>query len=237
MTAVAADTGRIVFVLTDPRYGSGEFFFSGVFSDTTPTQQVLMEDGYGDGDYDDNVLEVTIHGHYDLCRLWTDSVLNIHEFRDSLIAEWMATRADPLRTERGGHVYRNRVTGEWRWAKDSPVGGGTADACHIDLTAQPMADEDVIESWHTHGYFDGEILYDCNGGTSGTPMGVVNYRRHGGGSLGDWPATNGIGYDALTIDSRQVNVLSHSKTNPVAFAANLDRYFWHGIGQCLTLTP
>lgn len=236
-TAIAIDTGRVTFELTDPRYGSGSFYFVGPFTDSTRTLTVLMEDGYADGDYDDNVLEVTITGHYPHCQLFADSIMNIEEFRDSLIRELQATLADPNRTERGGHVYQNQVTGAKRWTRDGPKPGGTADACNIDLLDLPGPDEVAIASWHTHGYTDGEAFYGCSGAHSGTVQGYVNYQALGGGSLDDWPSTHNVPFDAYTIDPKRINLLRDFVTNPIAMRLNQDRYYWHGVGQCLTFTP
>ena len=53
-TGIASTAGNLTFALTDPRFGSGSWRVSG----THPDLIVQMEDGLGDGDYDDNVLSV-----------------------------------------------------------------------------------------------------------------------------------------------------------------------------------
>lgn len=57
----APSCGALSFVLTDPRFGSGPFRVRGTYSNYT----VKCEDGFGDVDFDDNILSVVVTP--DLC--------------------------------------------------------------------------------------------------------------------------------------------------------------------------
>lgn len=50
--------GHLSFVMDDPRFGPGAFQYSGSY----PSYTVYMEDGYGDGDFNDAVLSVEMSG-------------------------------------------------------------------------------------------------------------------------------------------------------------------------------
>lgn len=54
----AEGSGELFFAMVDPRFGTGSFQVSG----SHPSYTVYMEDGYGDGDYNDAVLSVTVEG-------------------------------------------------------------------------------------------------------------------------------------------------------------------------------
>lgn len=71
--------GILSFVMDDPRFGPGSFRVSGGY----PRYTVFLEDGFGDGDFNDNVLSVIIFQQDDCAT--GDEVLDNTAVRETLI--------------------------------------------------------------------------------------------------------------------------------------------------------
>lgn len=105
----APGAGTLSFELNDPRFGSGTFRVSGAY----PSYLVEMEDGFGDGDFNDNILSVVIspgcQPFKDPSKV-TDPLLKdpfIRHVLDSLARETGWNKPLHDQAERGGFFGRN----------------------------------------------------------------------------------------------------------------------------------
>lgn len=103
----ALASGALSFVLSDPRFGSGPFRVSGTY----PNYTVECEDGFGDLDFNDNILSVVVTP--DLCNLFGSNPTGDASLDDPAVQQELkhlwghSDPADPVqsnRHEQGGYI-------------------------------------------------------------------------------------------------------------------------------------
>jgi len=174
-------SGELTFTLTDQRYGSGTFRVSGSY----PHYTVEMEDGYGDGDFNDNILSVVFEA--DSCPPTGDPVLDDPGVRAGM--SQLLEQSNPEasnqgdRVEKAGLIYRRPDGSVYL----QPFVTQSPDNCTFEWgVIQPVVDGDVlIARFHTHPYTPGEMVIVCGQRVLDPPMGT-DYPRFGGAPLSDW---------------------------------------------------
>jgi hypothetical protein len=142
-TVIASSRGPIWPILDDPRFGYGTFRVEGAL----PQFTVYVEDGYGDGDFDDNILTIRI-GHPTDCAPYPhDEDLENPAVRDWLNTEFLRGAIEG--NEPNGWIYKNDATGEYVFQSDlvSP-----RSACWVDMpaTVPSKPGHTVVAGYHGH---------------------------------------------------------------------------------------
>ena len=161
-TGIAAVAGDLSFTMIDVRFGSGSWKTSGTYPDLV----VGMEEGFGDLDYDDNVLSVHLGrrpcpptGHPVL-----DDPVNREKFDSSFQAS-NPTHPWPERKEhlRGGYQYPD---GHIESIDLNPT---QATNCDIHGYSPPLINGEgrLVWLWHSHPGTPGELVTACSGVDAG----------------------------------------------------------------------
>lgn len=142
-TIISSARGPIWPYLEDPRFGIGTYRVEG----TLPEFRVYLEDGYGDGDFDDNILTIHI-GHPTDCAPYPhDEDLENPAVRDWLNDEFL--RGVSEGKESNGWIYKNDATGEYVFEQDlvSP-----RTSCWVDIPASvpPKPGHTPVAGYHSH---------------------------------------------------------------------------------------
>lgn len=191
----APTTGTLSFTLTDPRFGSGPFRVLGAYA----SYLVQVEDGFGDGDFDDNVLSVVI---VKIKCMLGDPVLDDIVFRlaadEALRSSKIADPNPANRIEQFGFVWQNKTTGAIRV---QPMAVRAATACDAELPPPPhdTESERLVAVYHTHPSFRHESMRHCN--PNALPY---NPDANGGGSDADWNYANEFGVDVNALGPDRV---------------------------------
>ena len=217
--------GELTFTLTDQRFGSGTFRVSGSF----PSYTVEMEDGFGDGDFNDNVLSVVFEEPP--CPPTGDPVLDDPGVRGGMSN--LMTQSNPDapnqadRVEKAGLIYRRPDGSVYL----QPFVTQAPDNCGFEWgIIQPLVGSDVlIGRFHTHPYVPGEMVVACGQTALDPPVGT-DYPRFGGAPLRDWEELRAFndrlqsqGFPPvrdMVMDKNGVSLLDPSVTAPGSERSN-----------------
>lgn len=232
--------GPLQFVLTDQRFGSGPFAVTGTYPDFT----VYAEDGYGDQDYNDNILSV--HFSPPNCPPSGDAVLDDAAVRHGIRDELAASNPDAapgsgLKAERGGIIWQRRDGS--LFTQDITDPGATE--CHWQLPGPPTPPEPGavgIGKFHTHPESNQEPTYGCKGNFAQTPGDhkLVPHAapdQNGGGSDADWASGTSDGYPMYVInkDGRVYRLDPNTPKNQ--YQNNPHRWKWKNSSSPGCITP
>lgn len=195
--------GPLQFVLTDQRYGSGPFAVTGTYPDFT----VYVEDGFGDLDYNDNIL--SLHFTPPTCPPSGDPVVDAaavrHGLRDELAASNPnATPGSGSKLEHGGVIWQ-RPDGSL-FTQDITDPGATECQWQSPGAFNPPEPGAVgIAKFHTHPQSYQEPTYGCPGNYAkvvGDHLPVAHGApdQNGGGSDADWDSGTGDGFPMYVIN-------------------------------------
>jgi hypothetical protein len=246
--------GALSFVLTDQRFGSGPFAVTGAYPDYT----VYVEDGFGDGDYNDNILSV--HFTPPNCPPSGDT-LGIpggtahplddpavrHGLKDALLnSNPNAAPGTGVKKEHGGVIWQ-RADGSML-TQDIPDPNATE--CMWKLPPGTLTPPEpnlvAIAKFHTHpgGYL--EPTYGCPGpGKLAQSLGdhfpvpKATPDANGGGSTDDWTLGVSDGYSNYVInkDGRIYRLDPNTPKNQ--WSSNPNHWEWKNPGTpgCATHLP
>lgn len=167
---------------------------------TWPDYTVYVEDGYGDGDYNDNIL--TVHFTPPTCPPSGDSVLDDpvarRQFRDALLASNPnAPPGSGQKQEHGGVVWE-RSDGTFL-LQDIPDPNANECTWHLPPGTPTPPEPGLVAkaTWHTHAYKTQQPVYGCQPSSQWSqtpgdhkPVPKLDPNANGGGSLEDWMAAD-----------------------------------------------
>ena len=217
--------GELTFTLTDQRFGSGPFRVSGSF----PNYTVEMEDGFGDGDFNDNVLSVVFEEPP--CPPTGDPVLDDPGVRSGMSDLFSQSNPDAPnqgdRIEKTGLIYRRPDGSVYL----QPFVPQSPDNCGFEWgIIEPVVGADALTGrFHTHPYTPGEMVVVCGQTVLDPPMGT-DYPRFGGAPLRDWEELRAFndrlqsqGFPPvrdMVMDKNSVSILDPSVTTPGSERSN-----------------
>lgn len=215
----APSDGELTFSITDPRFGSGSFQVSGSF----PSFTVGLDDGFGDGDFNDNVLSVTIQRRCEVGDPVLDSDAVRQGLLDALAQSGAFDRPPADRREVGGYVYQ-QADGAFDVRPRTPPDPDATPCRNAPGGPQLRPGETVVGAWHTHPFAAGDTLPShCNPGSSATY--AYDNLLGGGGSAADWEFADQFDIPMYIIDNKEVFRLD-PRTPPGMRPANPNRFTW-----------
>ena len=168
--------GSLTFSITDPRFGSGSFQVSGSF----PNYTVGLDDGYGDGDFNDNVLSVVIARRCVTGNPILDDPAVRQDILNALTQSGVGGPAQSRR-EIGGYVYQ-QPDGSYRARPRSTPDPNATPCSTAPGGPEVQPGETLAGVWHTHPFAAGDTLPpNCHPGQNVTAV-YDNQRRGGGAS-------------------------------------------------------
>jgi hypothetical protein len=235
--------GILDFVLTDPRYGRGPYAVTGTYPDYT----VYVEDGFGDLDYNDNIL--SCHFTPANCPPSGDQVLDDpaarHQFRGGLNASNPnASPGSGQKKEHGGIVWK-RPDNTYLF-EDIPDPGATE--CHYTLPGgnHPPPESGMIPAggWHTHPHTNNQKMYGCDPATMWSqvpgdhkPVAHAAPNTNGGGSEPDWSAADNSGIPMYIINNMGKVWRLDPNTPQVQHPFNNHHWNWKNPSTAGCITP
>ena len=213
----AASSGALTFTLNDPRFGFGPFRVSGTY----PNYTVECEDGFGDLDYNDNILSVVVTP--DTCNLFGsnptgDAALDDPAVQEDLKHLWgHSTPTDPVqknRHEQGGYIVnRNGQREIVEFASNAAPSVCSAAVVGSEITAIQQSGGTIEGFVHTHPHTPGSPVPDpsCPGYNS------PNTHMGDGASIADEQAMGASPFPGYVMDGKHVHKMSpfHQVGNPV----------------------
>lgn len=175
-TGIASTAGNLTFALTDPRFGSGSWRVSGTYPDLI----VQMEDGFGDGDYDDNVLSV--HLGRRPCPPTGHPILDNAMNREKFDSSFQASNPRGPQTQRKEHIRAGYKFPDGH-VESIDLNPPSATNCDIPTLFLPLTNGagKLAWFWHSHPFAPGEIVAQCgnvilsppvSGGAKSTRLGL-----------------------------------------------------------------
>jgi hypothetical protein len=214
----AAASGDLFFTLTDSRYGAGPFEVTGSY----PNYTVACEDGYGDLDFNDNILSVVVTP--DQCNLFGsnptgDAVLDDPAVQEDLKHLWgHSDPTDPAqknRHEQGGYIVnRNGQREIVEFSSNSAPSVCGATITPTDMQAIQQSGGTIEGFVHTHPHTPGAPVPDPSCPGYGNP----NMHFGDGASPQDELAMDASPWPGYVMDKKHVHRMDpyHQSGDPVA---------------------
>jgi hypothetical protein len=155
-TEVATVAGNLTFTQIDPRFGSGSWRTSGTYPDLV----VEMEEGFGDLDYDDNVLSV--HLGRRPCPPTGNPVLDDPQNRAQFELSFQASNPNGPQVQRKEHMVAGYQFPDGHVERED-LNPPQAHNCGIPGYDPPLTkgEGQLIWLWHSHPWAPGELASQC----------------------------------------------------------------------------
>jgi hypothetical protein len=157
-TEIATVAGNLRFTMIDPRFGSGSWRTSGTYPDLI----VGMEEGFGDLDYDDNVL--TVHLGRRPCPPTGNPILDDPANRQKFDSSFQATNPIGPQSQRKEHIRAGYKFPDGH-IESVDLNPPSANNCAIPTLSLPLTNGagKLAWIWHSHPFAPGELVTICGG--------------------------------------------------------------------------
>jgi hypothetical protein len=214
----APASGALSFILTDPRFGSGPFRVSGTY----PNYTVECEDGFGDLDFNDNILSVVVTP--DLCNLFGSNPTGDAPLDDPAVQQELKHlwgHSDPTnpeqhkRFEQGGYIVnRNGQREVVEFASNSSPSVCSATVTGQEITAIQQSGGTIEGFVHTHPHTPGTPVPDPSCPNYGNP----NFHMGDGVSIRDEEIMDASPFPGYVMDQKHMHRMDpfHQVNDPVS---------------------
>ena len=156
-TEVATTAGNVTWTQVNLQYGTGSWRLSGTYPDLV----VEMEEGFGDLDYDDNVISVHIGRRP--CPPTGNPILDDPTNREKFDSSWKASNPRAPQAERREHLRAGYQYPDGHVVSQD-MNPPTATNCGVPNYRPPLVTTDggrLLWIWHSHPFVPGELASVC----------------------------------------------------------------------------